>query len=265
MTAFSQGPGRITVTSQAGTVIDDADCSTPCVTVFDRDTVVTLTARETDGSRFIGWSGNCAGTNPTIQVTMDRSRNCLARFNLPPTALFTMDRKTIDVSSQVGATFKAGSSFDVDGRIVRYQWDFDGDGSFDDEGVEVEHRPSAVGTASILLRVTDEHGLTGEVTGQLEVTGSGGGGSTLIADFNHNPEEPLVNTSAHFDASGSSAGNQTITSYEWDFESDGTIDATGVTTDHTFTATGTYKVTLRITNDIGQVATTSATLLVSQG
>lgn len=39
-------------------------------------------------------------------------------------------------------------------------------------------------------------------------------------------EAPLI---VSFDASGSSDPDGTISQYEWDFENDGTIDATGVT------------------------------------
>lgn len=45
-----------------------------------------------------------------------------------------------------------------------------------------------------------------------------------------------------------------IINYEWDFDSDGTYDATGLTVIHSFPATGNYTVTLRVTDDTLPVA-----------
>ena len=44
-------------------------------------------------------------------------------------------------------------------------------------------------------------------------------------------EAPLI---VSFDASGASDPDGTISQYEWDFDNDGTVDATGVTTMHTY-------------------------------
>jgi hypothetical protein len=55
----------------------------------------------------------------------------------------------------------------------------------------------------------------------------------------------------NFDGSGSFHLDPTksIVKYEWDFESDGTYDATGMTVSHTYPAHGDYIVTLRVTDD----------------
>ncbi|MCY3004082.1 MAG: PKD domain-containing protein [Planctomycetota bacterium] len=42
---------------------------------------------------------------------------------------------------------------------------------------------------------------------------------------------------------------RTIVNYEWDYETDGTFDATGVNVVHTYPALGVYNVTLRVTDD----------------
>ena len=51
-----------------------------------------------------------------------------------------------------------------------------------------------------------------------------------------------VNGSVHFDGTGSTATNATITSYQWNF-GDGT-GATGATVDHVYTSAGQYTPTL---------------------
>ncbi len=264
LAAFGSGPGRVTVTSTAGIAIDDADCSTPRVAVFDRGTYVTLTAREVDGSHFLGWSGNCSGTSATIPVLMSRSRNCLARFGVAPKPWFSMSREAVTAVNPVAVDFDASVSNDTDGYVVRYQWDFNEDGIFDAEGLKASFDPTVIGTANIRLRVTDNDGLTADYTRQLEVTSTSGSGASLVAAFTHDPEEPGVGMTAHFDASRS-RGGQTIVSYEWDFESDGIVDATGVTAEHVFSATGTYLVTLQVTDQKGTKISASDSIVVSEG
>lgn len=59
-------------------------------------------------------------------------------------------------------------------------------------------------------------------------------------------EAPLV---VSFDASGSSDPDGTISNYEWDFENDGTVDATGVTATHTYTTEGVFAAVLTVTDN----------------
>ncbi len=73
-----------------------------------------------------------------------------------------------------------------------------------------------------------------------------------------------VDEKVNFDGSGSSASTgSSISKYEWDFESDGRIDAEGARTSFTFTKKGRYTVTLRVTDSIG--VTDSETLIVTVG
>ncbi len=66
---------------------------------------------------------------------------------------------------------------------------------------------------------------------------------------------------ANVDGAGSSDTDGTVVSYQWDF-GDGGV-ATGVTASRTYAAAGTYAVTLRITDDDGDVATTSRAVTVT--
>jgi PKD repeat protein len=72
-----------------------------------------------------------------------------------------------------------------------------------------------------------------------------------------------VGTSISFDASGSSDPDGTIVSYEWDFDTDGIYDATGVTISHAYSTPGTYTVTLRVTDIDGLTDTDTATKTVN--
>jgi len=62
------------------------------------------------------------------------------------------------------------ASFDVDGDIVAYEWDFDGDGTFEVSTTEpVVDRVFAVGTHAAALRVTDNDGRTATAATTVEV------------------------------------------------------------------------------------------------
>jgi PKD repeat protein len=72
-----------------------------------------------------------------------------------------------------------------------------------------------------------------------------------------------VGTSINFDASGSSDSDGSIILYEWDFDTDGTYDASGVTITHAYSTPGTYTVTLRVTDNDGLTDTCTDTKTVN--
>jgi PKD repeat protein len=76
-----------------------------------------------------------------------------------------------------------------------------------------------------------------------------------IAEFTGTPLsglEPLTTTFQFVDVR---AGTVTYTKYEWDFTSDGSFDATGLTSVHTYPTSGSYDVTLRVTDSTGATNT----------
>jgi len=57
------------------------DCGAVCSSSFNQGSVVTLTSAADPGSQFVGWSGDCSGTNPSFEVTMDSAKACTATFS----------------------------------------------------------------------------------------------------------------------------------------------------------------------------------------
>lgn len=57
-------------------------------------------------------------------------------------------------------TFDAESSTDLDGEITAYEWDVDGDGTFETTGSRISHTYSTTGEYQVRLRVTDDAGQT---------------------------------------------------------------------------------------------------------
>jgi len=74
----------------------------------------------------------------------------------PPIADFTFMPEQPEAGELV--LFNASSSWDFDGEIVAYSWDFNGDGSPDASTVTAEHIFPSPGTFSVSLTVTDNSG-----------------------------------------------------------------------------------------------------------
>ncbi len=150
----------------------------------------------------------------------------------PPVAKFTPS------CVKLACTFDATASFDPDGSIASYQWDF-GDGSTG-TGVTTSHDYTANGTYTVQLTVIDNLGAS-TATVQNVVAAD----APPTASFTWS----CAAQSCSMDASSSSDSDGTVVTYAWDF-GDGTT-ASGVTTNHTFAAAKIYNVTLTVTDDGG--------------
>ena len=79
-----------------------------------------------------------------------------------------------------------------------------------------------------------------------------------VAIFTYSPPEPIVNQPVTFNASESYDPDGFIVSYEWDFgDTTPIVVETDPITNHTFTETGTFAVTLTVTDDDGLHNSTS--------
>ena len=76
--------------------------------------------------------------------------------NAPPSASFAFSPPEPRAGEEVA--FDASGSKDLDGKIVRYLWDFDGDGETDAEGVKASYAFPKAGTYVVTLTVVDDNG-----------------------------------------------------------------------------------------------------------
>ncbi|PSL06983.1 glucose/arabinose dehydrogenase [Haloactinopolyspora alba] len=79
---------------------------------------------------------------------------------------------------------------------------------------------------------------------------------TATPDSGHAPLE------VSFDGSSSTDPEEEQLTYEWDFTSDGTVDATGTTATHTYDANGVYDARLTVTDPHGKTGTTTVPITV---
>ena len=166
---------------------------------------------------------------------------------IPPVALITENATTVLTGEVI--RFNASTSYDSDGVIVSYFWNF-GDGT-NASDVIVDHQYADDGTYTVTLTVTDNDDLTDSDTATKIVENR-----PPVAFFTQSVADIKTNKSTRFDASSSYDPDGTIESYFWDF-GDGT-NATGVEVTHAYDGDGSYMVTLTVTDDDG--ATDSKTI-----
>jgi len=194
-----------------------------------------------------------------LMSTLSETITVSAPANTAPTAAFT-------AAPSVGippltVTFNAATSQDSDGTIATYDWDF-GDGSAHDHGVSTTHTYATAGSYAAILTVTDDGGEQDTATHTITVNAIGNFVPT--ASFT---TDPLLNVifahapiTVDFDASGSSDTDGTIASYNWVFGDGDT--ATGVTTSHTYTTSGTYTIILTVIDNKGAPASATKTIKI---
>jgi PKD repeat protein len=162
--------------------------------------------------------------------------------NRPPLA--DLSTSSTILYKEEAVTFDASESYDPDGSIVIYSWDF-GDGNTD-SGVTVNHSYASSGTYTVTLTVKDDDGATGSAS-VIETVRN----KSPVAVFTESAHTLNTGDVINFDASESYDPDGTIVSYFWDF-GDGT-NASGVMASHAYADNGSYVVTLTVTDD-GEVA-----------
>src|SRR5256712_257065 len=198
--------------------------------------------------------------NVTLNVTDNNALNGTAYHDVivqppppgpvPPVADFTVN--PLRVNPGVSVTFDASTSFDPDGMIVSYTWEF-GD-STGGTGVVATHAYANPGVFSVNLSVIDNQALSSTATHQVTVN------ARPHAAFQFAPTTVYVGISVTFDASTSTDPDASIASYAWSF-GDGSSGA-GVQASHVFAAKGTFGVRLTVVDSDGLSNETTRTLAI---
>lgn len=188
---------------------------------------------------------------PVPDFTFEEATNGAA--SIGPKADFTYEQ-TIQFN---------GTATDSDGDdIETWHWDF-GDGNTSDEQNPTHQYPNG-GTFDVTLTVTDERGVAGDVTKQIEVEGPPNQAPT-IDEMTADPEDPAVNDDVDFEAVITDPDQPAATAfgYLWEFGDEDDSTSTVASPRFSYDTAGAYTVTLTVTD--AQGATDTATIDISVG
>jgi len=191
------------------------------------------------------------GATDTMTTTITATTKIVP--NQSPVASFIKSGETVSTSESIH--FDGSTSFDPDGTIINYLWNF-GDGNTA-TGVVADHTYDDNSVYTVTLTVTDDDGATDSATATINVLNI-----SPVASFTENATKVMQNETIHFDASASYDPDGTIVNYLWNFGDGNTV--TGVTTDHAYSETGNYTVTvtLTVTDDDGASSSVVAELVI---
>jgi PKD repeat protein len=182
------------------------------------------------------------GASSTTPVTINSNANQAPVVNAvatPPTG-----------KAPLAVAFSSAGSSDPDDSIVSYEWDFETDGTVDSTDANTTNT-YLIGSYTATLTLTDEEGLTSSM--QVNVVANPNATPVAVATANKN--SGAIPATVDFSSAGSLDPDGDLASYEWDFETDGTVDSTEANPVHTYSTAGEYTATLTVADAEGQTAT----------
>lgn len=235
--------------------------------------------------RWVTWTDSTGGTNPEfkridvrIEWTEPSGRSRSVSYNTlyypgdlgpieatPPVASFTTTPPSSGPYVGNAFSFNASGSSDPNGlAITNYDWDF-GDGTTG-SGVTVSHAYSAVGRKTVTLVVTNSAGTESTTFSRNVLVGTApplvGNNVAPVAAFIATPESGTGPLSVSVDATSSSDANGDPLTYLWTW-GDSSPNGSGSSSGHTYTAVGSFPLTLTVTDPAGFSATASTVITVT--
>ena len=188
--------------------------------------------------------------NVTLTVVDDDGATAAATYavtiaDVPPVARIT---GATSVRSGEQMSLSGTESYDLDGTITEYRWDF-GDG-LTGAGLTMRHGYAKIGTYVVTLTVVDDAGLTSAAKVTVQVLNRAPHAKLSIA-----PAMVLTSDVITLDARGSIDTDGTIVDYTWIF-GDGSVTH-GAQVSHSYGADGIYMVVLTVVDDAGGADSTS--------
>jgi subtilisin-like proprotein convertase family protein len=159
--------------------------------------------------------------------------------------------------------FDASGSHDPVGTINHYEWDLDGDGTFEtDTGTSpfTSHVYPTRGSYPVSVRVTDDGGKQNVYTRSVHVS------NPPSAVLHASPLAPLSGQTVTLDASGSTDPDGPIADYAFDLDDDGIFETDNGTTpqlQHAFATPGLHTVHVQVTDTDGVTDTASVDVAVT--
>jgi PKD repeat protein len=209
---------------------------------------------------------NAAGTYRAVVTVSDGSSTATAPFTLtvnnvnrPPVAN-AGGPYTADEGDRVTLDASRSADPDADGAIVRYEWDLDNDGAYDDA---TGATPTTVfedqGIYLVGLRVTDDQGAQAVATAQVTVRNVPPSVGPISAPLAPTAVNATVAVSAPFSDPGLRDTHTAVWDWNDSTTSTGTVveggSAGSVSGSHVYKAAGVYTVSLTVTDKDGAAGT----------
>lgn len=210
-----------------------------------------------DGTGGVTFDTNYSSTNVITAIL-----SALTAIARSPSAVIGVFNEPVLGSVGTPIHFDGSHSFDPDGFIVQYEWDFNNDGIFDVSmlGSGVHYTYTQAYNGKVTLRVTDNHGYTGQVKVSANVGFTGDDTTPPVITIT----SPLPQTYLHTDSlsiawtatdSGSGVASSTGTL-------DGSIVTNGQTVDLFLFSLGVHTLEVSATDKAGNTATASVNFTV---
>jgi len=158
--------------------------------------------------------------------------------------------------------FDASASYDPDGTILFYRWNF-GDGTSEILSPSPTHSYSNPGRYTLALTVVDNEGRSATANSSV----------TILVNYKREPVGIIdcssigtTNTAMTFNGSRSYSPDGVITEYRWDFENDSLPDTAWLTTpeiSHTFTTSANYTVKLEVKDSNGNTGSVAKRITIN--
>lgn len=206
-----------------------------------------------------GMTFDASNTTSSVSTAILNALNSVAHA---PSAVIGENNGQIVGSIGTPIHFDASHSFDVDGFIVQYDWDFNNDGLFDlnspDPAADYTYTQAYNGW--VTLRVHDNDGNTNKVSAKIMVDATGNDTTPPVINIT----SPLPQAYLHTDSV-----NISWTATDADSgiaSSTGTLDSTAVTNGQTFDLfflnLGSHTLQVTATDNAGNTATASVTFSI---
>lgn len=235
------------VTDQAGRATFAVTAPPQTAQVPDNQLVVEVSpvGQDADSSRSrfvaIALSGAANTTAPTPS------------FTVTPASPEVKQVTTLDAS----ATTDEGATC---GDACTYSWDLGGEATR--TGRIITYQFQTVRIHNVALTVTDAAGSSATTRTNVTVTAA----ARPTVSFTVAPTAPTAGQPATFTATSTVAANHLITRFDWNWGDGSTANQTSnAAITHTFSTAGTYIVTVTVTDDLGQTASSTSSVTVGSG
>ncbi len=178
-------------------------------------------------------------------------KSAVIMINDPPMPIISLN--SIDVNAGDTITFDASPSFDLDGQIVSYVWEFDNLDTSKRQRIERKYPDG--GEYWVNLTVFDDKGAKGVNSLHLKVN------TPPVANFTYDPKVPNAGDNVTFDASSSKDTDGSILDYIWNLG--GEDRPKGINVEYRYPQGGSFPVRLTVRDNNNATANFSAEIKVN--